>query len=121
VIAIQYSILKYVFHTSYLEYEGGLIMENAKQSILSPVEKLALKIYEYNNDIKETIYFNSLVDIMKKNNEMSRSTVSKTLDRLFDLGMVKGEWENHGGWLRALYISGEYEEYIGELYRLTHD
>lgn len=77
-------------------------------------EQIVLEIYKYNYDIKEPIYFSKLIKIF--DNRISRDRISKVIDRLFDLGMISASWEDHGGWIRSLYISGIYREYFKNLY-----
>lgn len=89
-------------------------MHSQKISILSQEEKIALEIHKYNNIIKEPIYFSKLTELF--DGEISRATISKIIDKLFDLGMISAQWENQNGWIRSLYISGEYKEFFKDLY-----
>ncbi len=80
---------------------------------MSQEEKVALEIQKY-NDLKDHIYFSKLINVLGE--EISRSTISKIIDKLFDLGMVEGRWENYNGkWVRNLYTKGEYREYFRDL------
>lgn len=98
---------------------GGDYITNAKRAILSNEEKIGLEIYGSNVESKE-IYFSKLTDLLK--NEISRSTISKVIDKLFDLGMVTAKWENENGkWVRSLYITGEYKEFFQHLYDIQFD
>ncbi|HII02770.1 TPA: hypothetical protein HA351_14350 [Methanosarcinaceae archaeon] len=94
-------------------------MTAAKRSILSQEEKVALEIQKY-NDRKDPIYFSRLINVLKE--EISRSTISKIIDKLFDLGMVEGRWETYNGkWVRTLYTKGEYREYFRSLNEKMND
>jgi len=85
----------------------------AKRSILSQEEKVALEIQRY-NDLGDPIYFSKLINVLGE--QISRSTISKIIDKLFDLGMVEGRWENYNGkWVRSLFTKGEYREYFRDL------
>jgi len=98
---------------------GGDYITNAKRTILSNEEKIGLEIYGSNVESKE-IYFSKLTDLLK--DEISRSTISKVIDKLFDLGMVTAKWENENGkWVRSLYITGEYKEFFQHLYDIQSD
>lgn len=85
-----------------------------QENILSQEEKVVLEIYKYNYIEKKPIYFSKLVGQLE--GKISRSTVSKIIDKLFDLGMINAQWENQDGWIRSLYISGEYKEFFKNLY-----
>ena len=93
---------------------GGDYITNVKRTILSNEEKVGLEIYD-SNVKKVTIYFSKLTDLL--NDEISRSTISKVIDKLFDLGMITAKWENFNGkWVRSLYVTGEYKEFFQHLY-----
>ena len=98
---------------------GGDYITNVKRTILSNEEKIGLEIYDGNaNNV--TIYFSKLTDLL--NDEISRSTISKVIDKLFDLGMITAKWENlNGKWVRSLYITGEYREFFQHLYNIHSD
>ncbi|HZK71275.1 MAG TPA: hypothetical protein VFD03_07120 [Clostridia bacterium] len=96
-----------------MESQGNMFYQK-RESILSQEEKIALEIYKYNYVKKEQIYFSKLTELF--NGKISRVTISKVIDRLFDLGMISASWEDHGGWIRSLYISGEYKEFFKDLY-----
>ena len=68
---------------------------------------------------KEKIWFSKLVDILK--GEISRSTISKNLDKLFDLGIIDGKWEKvDNKWTRTFKISGEAKNFINHIYKSTN-
>jgi len=91
-----------------------------RDRVLSNDFLVCVKIYEYNEERKERIWFSKLVDVMK--GELSQSTISKCLDRLFDLGMIDGTWESiDGRWTRTLKITGESMGFVGDLYRATRE
>lgn len=85
---------------------------------LAQEEKIALEIYRYNYDIKESIYFSKLTEIF--DGRISRATISKIIDKLFDLCMIYAEWEEvDSKWVRSLHISeGEYKKYFEMLYNI---
>ena len=67
--------------------------------------EIAVRIYEYNSR-NEGVWFTKLVEDLE--GRISRATISKNLDQLFDLGIISGEWENlNGKWVRTFRISGE--------------
>lgn len=86
-------------------------------SVLSYDLKICYIIKEY-QERKEGVYFTKLVDELK--NDMSRSTVSKTLNKLFDLGIIDGTWEKvDDKWIRVFRIAGEAEDLINKIYTTT--
>ena len=68
--------------------------------------EVAVKILRY-NEKGESVWFSKLVEDL--DGRMSRSTVSKNIDQLFDLGIITGEWEktSDGKWIRTFRIAGE--------------
>ncbi len=91
-----------------------------KKEMLSNDLKVALEIYKHDKIKRDKIYLNKLVKNLKK--EMSRTTVHKAIDRLFDLGIVSAKWEKKGNkWVRVFYISGEAEEFLKDLYKHVED
>jgi hypothetical protein len=90
-------------------------------STYSPEQKVGVEIYKYNEELKEKIYFSKLVNIFE--GKISRSTINKALDKLFDLCMIYAEWEEvDNKWVRSLYISGgEYKHYFKMLYNNVKD
>jgi hypothetical protein len=69
----------------------------------------------------EPMYFNRLVSILDKKGLASRATVSKSLDMLFDQGILKAEWHKRsdGKYVRALEVAGEAQKFIDAIYRHT--
>ncbi|MDY9925092.1 hypothetical protein [Methanosarcina sp.] len=87
---------------------------STRRKILSQEEKVALEILDYNKKSKP-IYFSKLTEVLE--GDISRSTINKIIDKLFDLGMIDGKWETHNGkWVRTLYIKGEYKKFFEALY-----
>ncbi len=64
-----------------------------KEQIFSNDFQVCLKIYEFNQR-NEKIWFNKLVKEM--NGTPTQLTISKSLDKLFDRGVIDGEWEISG-------------------------
>ena len=80
-------------------------------ALLSPELKVCYVIYEFTNLKGKRIWFNKIVKILE--NEISRSSVSKSLDKLFDLGIIDGKWElADGKWSRSFNIAGEANEFV---------
>ncbi len=51
---------------------------------------------------------------------MSKATVSKTIDRLFDLGIIDGKWERvDSKWTRIFKVAGEAEDLVKKVYEAT--
>ena len=75
---------------------------------------IACVIRESNN-MNDPIWFNRLENILK--GRASRATISKNLDKLFDYGIVNGNWatNKNGDWVRTLYISGEATELMNKI------
>jgi DNA-binding transcriptional ArsR family regulator len=88
--------------------EGG--RESARWNMLSLDLKICMKIYELERR-KEKVWLGKLVRILS--NDASKVTISKTVDRLFDLGIVDGKWEEvEGKWTRVLTVAGEAEGFV---------
>lgn len=85
--------------------------------ILSKELLVALEIYEATEKTKEPIHFNSLVDRMA--GRASRATVSRSLDMLFDQGIVRAEWitRKDGRYIRSLTIAGEARDFLKEIHK----
>ena len=85
--------------------------------ILSSDLKVCSVVYEY--DLKgEKIWFSKLVDELR--GDICKATITKVIDRLFDLGVIDGKWEKVGGkWTRVLNIAGEAESFIKNIYENT--
>lgn len=93
-------------------------MNTAKLETYSPEQKIGVEIYR-KNESKEPIYFSKLVEEFE--NQISRSTINKVIDKLFDLCIIDAEWireEKNNKWVRSLHISGgEYKKY----FKMLHD
>ena len=68
----------------------------------------------------QQIWFNRLEKLLE--GAASRSTISKTVDKLFDYGIISGEWDKNGdgNWARMFHVSGEAStlvDKISEKYR----
>ncbi|MFH1774837.1 MAG: hypothetical protein ABH874_07770 [Methanobacteriota archaeon] len=86
-----------------------------KRELLSNDLEVALEIYRYDKIKGERIYLNKLVELLK--DRISRGTISKALDRLFDLGILNAKWEkSNNKWVRVFYIAGEAEEFLKDVY-----
>ncbi|MCK5260545.1 MAG: hypothetical protein KAJ44_00015 [Thermoplasmatales archaeon] len=86
--------------------------------LLSPELKACSVIYEFTQIKKEKIWFNKIVKILEK--DVSRSTISKSLDKLFDLGVIDGNWKKaEGKWTRVFNISGEAKDFVKSIYNNT--
>lgn len=91
----------------------------ANWELLSPDLKVCSVIYEFSKVRKEKIWFNKIVRVL--DNDVSRSTVSKSLDKLFDLGIIDGNWEKVNGrkWTRVFKIAGEANDFVKNIYDNT--
>ncbi len=90
-----------------------------KEHVFSNDLQVCLKIYEFNQK-EEKIWFSKLVKEM--HGTPTQSTISKSLDKLFDRGMIDGEWENvNGRWTRTLKVTGEFTGFIKGLYNVVRD
>jgi len=93
-----------------------------KEEILSNEFLVCIRIYEFNQK-GEDIWFSKLVKSM--NGSPSQSTISKCIDRLFDRGMINGEWkqvkEAGDRWTRTFKITGEFEGFVEGLYKITEE
>ncbi|HTP54466.1 MAG TPA: hypothetical protein VML94_05860 [Thermoplasmata archaeon] len=69
----------------------------------------------------EPMFFNRLAESLSKRGLASRATVSKSLDMLFDQGIVKADWMKRGDgkYVRALTIAGEAQNFIEAIYKHT--
>lgn len=96
---------------------GGAMV--TKEQIFSNDFQVCLKIYEFNQR-NEKIWFNKLVKEM--NGTPTQSTISKSLDKLFDRGMIDGEWEKvNGCWTRTLKVTGEFTGFVKGLYNVVKE
>ena len=86
-------------------------------SILSNDLKICHVVYEYNQRT-EKIWFSKLVEELE--GVVSKVTISKSIDRLFDLGVINGSWEKvEGKWTRVISIAGEAESFVKNVYENT--
>lgn len=84
--------------------------EPAQWAMLSLELKICAKICELNKK-KEKVWLGKLVRILR--DDASKVTISKTVDRLFDLGIVDGKWEEvDGKWTRVLTVAGEARGFV---------
>jgi len=91
-----------------------------KELVLSNDFLVCTKIYEFNKIKEEDIWFSKLVKSMKGG--PSQSTISKSIDRLFDRGMIDGDWKKvDGRWTRTFKITGEFEGFVKGLYDVTEE
>ena len=67
---------------------------------------IACTIWE-SNRLGQPIWFNRLERLLE--GKASRSTISKNIDKLFDYGIISGDWSRNseGNWVRTFHISGE--------------
>ena len=87
---------------------------DATGQVISDDLQVCLKIYEYNLR-REKIWFNKLVEEM--GGSPTQRTISKSLDKLFDRGMIDGKWEKVDGcWTRTLNVTGEFTGFIRGLH-----
>ena len=87
----------------------------ADWSVLSADLKVCYFIYgaEQKN---EKIWFSKLVKLLDK--DVSRGTISKSIDKLFDLGMIDGQWEKvDGKWTRTFTVTGETKSFIRNIFK----
>lgn len=65
------------------------------------------------NKHETMIWFNKLSDVLGPVIS-SRSTLSRNIDKLFDLGIITGDWtkSDNGNWIRSFRTSGEAERLI---------
>ena len=67
--------------------------------------EIAVRIYRYNQR-NEPIYLTKLVEDLE--GKISRATISKNIDQMFDLGIITGDWQqSNGKWIRTFSIAGE--------------
>lgn len=86
-------------------------------SVLSTDLKICHAILDAEEKESKT-WFSKLVRTLEK--DASRATISKSIDKLFDLGMIDGNWEKvDGKWTRTFTITGEARDFIKKMYRNT--
>lgn len=89
------------------------------REVLSNDFLVCTKIYEFNKN-NEDIWFSKLVKSM--NGSPSQSTISKSIDKLFDRGMIDGDWKKvEGRWTRTFKITSEFEGFVKGLYEVTEE
>lgn len=88
------------------------------EKILSKELIVASEIYRLSTIEKEEVYYSKLVENLSKNKRVSPVTINKSLDILFDLGMIYADWEKleSGKWARVLKIAGESMDFIKGIY-----
>lgn len=85
-----------------------------KMELLSNELRVGVEIFRANEELRKPVYFTLLVDQLK--DVMSRSTVSKSIDILFDLGMLRADWEMvNGNWARTLKIANEAKDFLQKM------
>ena len=90
-----------------------------KEQVLSNDFLVCTKIYEFNKK-DEDIWFSKLVRSMKGG--PSQSAISRSIDRLFDRGMIDGDWKKaEGRWTRTFKITGGSEGFVKGLYDVTEE
>jgi len=94
-----------------------------KEQLLSKELIVASEIYRLSEIENTKVYFTKLVDILSKKRKASAATINKSMDILFDLGMIYADWEKleNGRWARVLKIAGESKDFIKGIYEETHE
>ena len=77
--------------------------------------EIACRILDH-TEKNETVWFTKLADDL--DGVMSRVTVSRYIDILFDLGIINGEWKRNeeGKMVRAFSIAGEAKTLVKAIY-----
>ena len=94
-------------------------MDIKKIKLLSSDLLAAGEIYQATRIEKTPTYFNDLVERLSKDpKKLSRGALSRALERLNDLKMIKTEWlqKKNGTWVRSIVIRGESEDFIKDIY-----
>jgi len=88
-----------------------------KSDALSTDMKVAAEIYKFNEMPKQRIWFTKLVKSLEPK-KISKTTIARSLDKLFDWGIVKAEYgETETGRAgRLLYITNETKDTIKAVY-----
>lgn len=90
-------------------------MADERKTLLSPEFMIATEIFGL-IEREEKVWYNKLCERLQ--GKLSRGTISKALNSLFDWGIVKAEYgettPGHAG--RLLFISNESEQVIRVLY-----
>ena len=94
-----------------------------REEILSKELIVASAIYKLTEVEKEEVYFSKLVEILSKEGKASSATINKSMDILFDLGMIYAEWKKleNGRWARVIRIAGESKEFIKGIYKEIYE
>ncbi len=94
-----------------------------KEKLLSKELLVASEIYRLSEIENEEVYFSKLVDILSEKRKASSATINKSMDILFDLGMIYAEWGKlkNGRWARILRIAGESKEFIKGIYKEIYE
>ena len=68
------------------------------------------------NKHESMIWFNKLYDVLGATIS-SRNTLSHNIDKLFDLGIITGDWtkSENGNWIRSFKTSSEAERLIDRI------
>lgn len=91
----------------------------SKEQVFSNDFLVCLKIFEFNQK-DEKIWFSKLIKEM--NGMLAQSTISKSLDKLSDMGMIEGEWEHADGcWMRTLKVTNESIGFVKGLYNVCKE
>ncbi len=78
---------------------------------------VCFKIYEFNRR-NEKVWFKKLVEEM--DGVPTGPAISRSLDKLFDRGMIDGVWENVDGcWIRTLSVTDGSVGFIRGLHNIT--
>ena len=94
-------------------------MDPKKLKLLSSDLLTAGEIYQATRIEKTPIYFNALVErLSKAPKKLSRGALSRALERLSDLKIIKAEWmqKENKNWVRSIVIRGESEDFVKDIY-----
>ena len=103
-----------------LSFKRGLWRSVAKmmEDMVTKRTLVGLKIYDAQIKGKKP-YFSWLVGEL--GGKVSRRTISKSLDELFDAGMLNSQWEDvNGRPVKVLIIATEFEEVFKKLHELIY-
>ena len=98
--------------------EKGRSKMTEKEDILSKELIVASTIYKLTEEEGNEVYFSKLVQELEKEKRVSKTTINKSLDILFDLGMIYADWKklSNGKWARVIRIAGESKAFIRKIY-----
>lgn len=93
-------------------------MDENKVKLLSSELLVAAEIWKVTKEDNDPVYFTKLVDnLSEEPKRISRGTISRALERLHDLHLIKTDWiKLKGQWVRSISISGESEDFVKEIY-----